>query len=490
MNDTLKQDPEKSAMLNAIVEWSNDAIISKNLDGIITSWNPAAEKMFGYTPEEAIGKPITLIIPQDLRSEEASIISTIKQGEGIEHYDTVRRRKDGTLIDISLTVSPIKNMFGEIVGASKIARDISTQKVADRNQAVLAAVVDSSDDAIITKNLDGIITSWNEGAHKIFGYKAEEIIGKSILTLIPHNRLHEETEIIRKIRKGERIAHFDTIRVRKDGIFIHISLTISPVKDKAGNIIGVSKIARDITERVNIQKQLEEQKAKLVELNRIKDEFIQVASHELKTPLTSIKAYLQLLESESESENTKHHLQKTLNLIKKLNNLVSDMLDVSRIQLGKLLLDSSTFHLEELLAESIDNLRYHTSHTILREGNAEGLYIKGDKGRLEQVIVNLVDNAIKYSPKADQVIIAVDKQKDDVIISVRDFGFGIDPKYQAQIFEQFFRIDHSFYLPGMGLGLYIAHDLVTRHNGKMWVKSEPGKGSTFYFSLPIEKIDR
>src|SRR6201997_3380812 len=222
---------QAASLLAAIMDSSDDVIISKNLDGIITSWNTTAQRVFGYSAKEAIGNHITLIIPRDRLAEEDSIISRIRRGQRIEHFDTVRQRKDGTLIDLSLTISPVRDSSGRIVGASKVAREITDRKRAERSTALLAAIVDSSEDAIISKTLDGIITSWNKTAERMFGYRPEEAIGKHITLIIPRDRWDEETNIIEHLRRGERVDHFQTVRRRKDGSLIDVSPTISPVKD-------------------------------------------------------------------------------------------------------------------------------------------------------------------------------------------------------------------------------------------------------------------
>ena len=235
--------------LARVVESSDDAIVSKDLNGIITSWNRAAERMFGYSAAEAIGKSIRMIIPADRQAEEDMVLRRIRADEGITHFDTLRQRKDGTLIPISLTVSPIHDDAGRVIGASKIARDITDRSQAAIANRRLAAVVESSDDAIVSKDLNGIITSWNRAAEQMFGYTASEAIGRSIRMIIPADRQGEEDSVLSRVRSGEAIRHFETLRQRKDGTLIPISLTVSPVHDETGRVIGASKIARDISER-------------------------------------------------------------------------------------------------------------------------------------------------------------------------------------------------------------------------------------------------
>ena len=242
-----KQNHDARGLLAAIVDSSEDAIISKTLNGIITSWNKSAEQLFGYTDKEAIGQSVTLIIPPNRQNEEVDIIQQLRRGKKIHHFETVRRRKDGTLIDVSLTISPVKNFRGEIVGASKTARDITKNKQEVETRNLLAAIVRSSDDAIISKTLDGIITSMNPSTEKLYGYTEKEVIGQSVTMFFPEYLKSEEEYLLGKILKGEHISHFETIRLHKDGTLINVSLTISPVMNSFGEIVGASTTARDIT---------------------------------------------------------------------------------------------------------------------------------------------------------------------------------------------------------------------------------------------------
>jgi PAS domain S-box-containing protein len=257
---------ELNSRLAAVIESADDAIVSKTLDGIVTSWNPGAEQMFGYRADEMVGRSIKTLIPPERLSEEAEILSRISQGERIEHYETERMRKDGSRLIVSLTLSPIRDTAGKIVGASKIAHDVTNRRRADEMQAYLAAIVESSDDAIISKTLEGVITTWNLGAERTFGYTAAEAIGKPVTILFPPERVPEERGILEQIRQGQRIRHFETERVRKGGTRIIVSLSISPIKDSLGTIIGASKIARDITEQRRQEEalRLSEQKLRAV----------------------------------------------------------------------------------------------------------------------------------------------------------------------------------------------------------------------------------
>ena len=235
-----------------VVESSDDAIISKDLNGIITSWNRAAERMFGYAASETIGQSIRIIIPADRQAEEDVVLGRIRAGQSVTHFETIRQRKDGVLIPISVTVSPIRDDAGRVIGASKIARDISDRMQAALANRRLASVVESSDDAIITKNLNSIVTSWNPAAERMFGYTADEAIGRSIRMLIPEELQDEEDVVLAKIRAGEKLDHFETIRQHKDGTRLTISLTVSPIRNERGEVVGASKVARDVTERARL----------------------------------------------------------------------------------------------------------------------------------------------------------------------------------------------------------------------------------------------
>ncbi len=260
MPDQTRQTTEAAAYLAAVIDSSYDGIITKNLSGIVQTWNKSAERIFGYSAEEAINQPILLIIPPHLHAEENSILTRLRNGETIDHYKTVRRRKDGRLIDVELTVSPVRSADGTIIGASKIVRDVTERKLVKRRmaelQSLLSLIVASSDDAILSKDLDGTITSWNRAAERMFGYTADEMIGSSILRIIPDERHAEEAAILSKLRRGERVEHYETLRRKKDGRLFDISITVSPLTDQDGNIIGASKIARDISEQKLAQQAL------------------------------------------------------------------------------------------------------------------------------------------------------------------------------------------------------------------------------------------
>lgn len=467
---------ERGAVLAAIVNSSDDAIISKDLDSIVTSWNLSAERIFGYTAEEMIGESILKLIPVDRVEEEPQILLRLGRRERIDHFQTKRITKYGVLIDVSLTISPVLNDSGNIIGVSKIARDITSVKISEERSAILSAIIASTDDAIISKDLNSIITSWNPSAAHIFGYTAEEMIGESILMLIPEDRKEEEALILGKLLSGDRVDHFETKRVTKSGKLIDVSLTISPVLDKAGHIIGLSKIARDIT-----YKKQEEQR---------KNDFIAIISHELKTPLTSMKSYVQLAlikardQADSFSEKV---LVRAEAQTQKMITMIHDFLNLSRLEEGKMSLSRSKFSLSEFMEDVISESLILAPAHILNFSNCGELELFADKDKLAQVMTNLLSNAVKYSALGSEINIFCVINQDTVELGVADQGVGISQEDQQYLFERFYRVKNEQlpHVSGFGIGLYLVAEILKLHGSKIHLKSEIGKGSVFSFTLAI-----
>lgn len=478
---------EKQAMLAAIVATSDDAIISKTLNGIITSWNPAAERLFGHSENEAIGKHISIIIPPDRLSEEDMIIGNISNGQKIDHFETIRMSKGGRLIPISVTVSPILSSSGAIIGASKVARDISDRRRASEKQGVLSAIIDTSDDTILSKTLKGIITSWNKSAERMFGYTEAEAIGQHISLIIPPDRLQEENYIIGEVTKGNKIDHFQTLRLAKNGDLVPISLSVSPVLDDTGKIIGASKVARDISGEQAAQQEMAKLYEQLKELNGKKDQFIGLASHELKTPLTSINGYLQIIGQRMTDEKNKMFLKKAQQQVTRLTSLVNDLLDISKIEAGKLSFAKQSFNIRKAVDDAIELIFFaNDNYEIILESSVSELSIIGDAHRIEQVMINLLTNAIRYSPGSKTIVVSLTHQGDKVAVAVKDFGIGIAGEKLKNVFSKFYRVDDaSPTVSGLGIGLYLCYEIISRHHGKIWAESEPGQGSTFHFELPV-----
>jgi len=371
---------------------------------------------------------------------------------------------------------PLKNEQGDVETGLIIAIDISERKQAEERSAKLASIVETSDDAIISKTLESVITSWNNAAERMFGYTAEEMVGESIYKLIPVDRHDEEPRILSRLSKGDRVEHFETKRLTKDGRLIDVSLTISPLKDPQGNIIGLSKIARDITER------------KLDEIR--KNDFIGMASHELKTPLTSLTAIMQVTSAKLKGNDDPFlagAMARANTQVKKMTSMINGFLNVSRLESGKLLIEKEPFDLNQLLQEIFEETQLIVNtHTVSLARSGE-IPVNADHDKISSVISNFVSNAVKYSPRGNLVEIGSRIEGNMAIVYVKDEGMGIKPQDLSQIFDRYYRVEsnHTRHISGFGIGLYLCAEIINRHDGKIWAESESGVGSTFYFSLPL-----
>ncbi len=482
-NSKIPLSQEALFRLESIVESSDDAIITKDLNGIINSWNAAATRMFGYSADEILGQPIFTIIPPELHQEEHDILKRLKTGERIEHYETVRLAKDGSKVQLSLTVSPIKDDRANIIGASMIGRNISERLQSDEARFRLAAIVESSDDAIVGKDLTGIITNWNDAASRLFGWKAEEIIGRSVLTLIPPELQSEEPEILRKLRSGERIEHYETVRVHKDGHRLEVSLTVSPIKDSRGRVIGGSKIARDITERKRLHNALIESE-KLAATGRMAASI----AHEINNPLEAMTnlAYLLATDKRLHDEARKY-----------ANTLLDEMVRASHITKQTLAFYRAATKPENVdICELLDSVIYLNRARIDRKGiQVQRDYTKtedvfGFTSELRQVFSNLLLNAIEAVPKSGEICLKVrDEPGSDggkVRVEITDNGRGISDSVIHKLFQPFFTTKTA---GGNGLGLWVSRGLVEKHGGTIEAKdlNEPGRtGAVFTVVLPTE----
>jgi PAS domain S-box-containing protein len=365
--------------------------------------------------------------------------------------------------------------------------------------AIFAAIVESSDDIIVSKTLDGIITSWNPAAERILGYKAEEAIGKHITLIVPDDRLEEENEVLAKLRRGEKVDHFETVRRGKDGTLLNLSITVSPVRDEQGKLIGASKIARDISER----KRLDEQREKLLALeklarteaesaSRLKDEFLAMVSHELRSPLNAISGWVTLLQSGSLSEErAAHGFSTILRSVRTQDQLIEDLLDISTIVSGRFRVNVRPFDLISTIEAAVAMFRPSAELKGLRLQtiyDSDGGAVAGDPDRLQQVFSNLLSNAMKFTAKGGRVQIRLERINSHVEISVSDTGEGIEPEFLPHVFELFRQGESGAtrQYKGLGLGLGIARSIVELHGGTITAHSEGrGKGAQFVVRLPL-----
>ena len=355
----------------------------------------------------------------------------------------------------------------------------------DDTRARLAAIVQSSDDAIISKDLTGVIRTWNRGAERIFGYTPEEVVGRSITIIIPTERLAEETEVLRQICSGHSVEHFETVRRAKDGRYVDISLTVSPIFGDHGGIIGASKIARDITEQKRLQREA-------AQASRLKDEFLATLSHELRTPLNAVLGYAMLLgEQGLEPEQHRKAARAIRRNAESLARLVDDLLDTSRIVSGKMHLQLSVCDIGALTREALEVVQPAIQAKALRLelSLGEPARVVGDCDRLRQVLWNLLTNAIKFTPRGGVIAITVDHVEGRVRVRVRDNGIGIAAPALPYIFQRFWQVESSATREqgGLGLGLALSRYLVELHGGTITVESAgSGLGAEFRVELPAQ----
>ncbi len=621
MSDDLKPHHPYGAasQLAAIVASCEDAIISKDLDGRVMTWNASAERIYGYRAAEAIGQPMTMLLPPDRPDEEADILSHIRRGMSFTHFETVRRRKDTQDINVSLTISPVRDETGAIIGASHIARDITARKraeeetraakeqlqvvtdnmaaavtrcsrdlryvwvsggyaswfgrpadhiightirevvgdlgfeeirpyieqvlsgkrveyttevhftgpgnrwiqavymptysrdhqvdgwiavvtdITDRRQlelanARLASIVASSEDAIISKDLTGTILTWNEGAERIYGYRPDEAIGEKMLLMFTPDRVQEEIEILSKIRSGESVSHFETKRIKKGGASIDVSLTISPIRDDGGKIIGVSHIARDITDRKHVEKQLR-QTQRLESLGVLAGGI----AHDFNNLLVGILGNISLAqEGLSTNHPSRLALQNALGASERASDLTRQLLAYA----GKGRFVIEPVNLSELIAEFGELVQTSIPKNVqLRLDLAAGLpLVEADTSQLQQLIMNLVINGAEAigEDRSGAVLVTTGVQDVDegylrtamigdidpgryVTLEVHDTGAGMDAATIARIFDPFFTTKFT----GRGLGLAAVQGIVRGHKGTLKVYSQLGQGSTFKVLLPV-----
>lgn len=369
-------------------------------------------------------------------------------------------------------------------------------------RAQLAAIVDSSDDVIVSKTLDGIIQSWNRAAEGLFGWTADEAVGKHITLIIPKNRWSEENDVLARLRRGERVDHFETVRQRKDGSLVDVSITVSPVRDGSGRIVGASKIARDITERRRIEEEREEllaraqrARADAERANRAKDDFLATLSHELRTPLNAILGWTHVL---STARRDPEMIDRAVDTItrnaKQQARLIEDLLDVSAILSGKLRLDIRPVDLEALLTAALDSVRPSAEAKGIQLGTRftpAAAPLRGDPERLQQVFWNLLSNAVKFTGTGGRVDVTLELAADRAVVRVSDTGIGIRPDVLPVIFERFRQADSSITRThgGLGLGLAIAKQLVEMHGGRVEAASPgEGRGTTVTVTLRSDAI--
>lgn len=481
---------EARARLAAIVDSSDDAIIGESLEGIILSWNAGAERLYGYRADEVIGRSMDLLVPPERRRAEAEVLERALRGESTPPFETERILENGERLPTSVSVSPIRDSSGAIIGLSRIARDISARVRGDEARARLAALVEGSTDAIVSKPVDGIITTWNPAAERMFGFTPEEAIGQPILLIIPPERRAEEAAVLAAIRRGEIVEHFETVRMHKSGAPVHVSLTVSPIRDAAGHIIGASKIARDIGDRLRFQAERERLLREAQASNRAKDQFLAMLGHELRNPLGALMAALQVIEERGPSDPSIARASEIgARQVRTLAKLVDDLLDIGRVVTGKIAIHLEPLDLAEVVRTHVAALRAAgrlDSHHLVLEASGEAM-ICADTARLEQIVANVVGNALRYTPPGGHIRVRVERTREEVTLTVEDDGVGIAPENLPHIFDLFvqseLRPERS--RGGLGVGLTLVRRLMELQDGRVEAFSEGvGKGSRFVLHFP------
>ncbi|MDE1154398.1 MAG: PAS domain S-box protein [Acidobacteriaceae bacterium] len=474
--------PDTHLHFAAFVNSSPDPIISKDLSGKIISWNRAATRVFGYRAEEILGQSILCLIPPHDHQEERTRLQKLRDDQTIDPYETTWMKKNGGSIPVSVTIYPVRNEAGNVIGASKTACDLSERRQADESRFRLAAIVESADDAIASKDLNGIVQSWNEGANRMFGYTAEEMIGQPMLKIIPEDLHYEEEEILRKLRLGERIDHYETTRQKKNGERIDVSVTISPIRDGRGRVIAVSMIARDISDRKRIERMLI-QSEKLAATGRM----AATIAHEINNPLESVmnliylsrqhstadaKVQEYLVTAEEELERVSHIARQTLGYYKDTGSPTS-------VHLHDLIQNVLTVYNSKILGSRIVvDTRFNDLQKIVVS-----------RGEMLQVLSNVISNAIDAMRQGGTLQISARKgtgsSGDGIQTVIRDTGAGIKPEHMDKIFEPFFTTKGEL---GTGIGLWVAKQLIERRGGQISVTSSTEKeygGTTITIFLPF-----
>lgn len=483
--------------LQTTVRSIGDGVIATGPEGEVVLLNSVAESLTGWKQDEAAGLPLERVF--SITNEDTGlpaenpVTKVLREGRvvGLANHTNLKS-KDGRLLPIDDSAAPIRDASGKIAGVVLVFRDVSDRRAAERKErqaaiesAGLAAIVESSDDAIISTDLNGVVTSWNPAAARIFGYSREEMLGQQLSMLAPPGRADEMPRMLEKIAQGERISHYETIRRTKAGKDIHISLTISPVRDGSGVVAGASKISRDITDRIEAEQERRRQTELIARSNADLQRFAYAASHDLREPLRTIVVYGQLLERNLRDRldpRSAEILAAIAGASKRMTRLIDALLEYSKaaeanrpgeeIETGNALAIALAN-----LKEAIESDQATITHDPLPR-------LLGAEVHFIQIFQNIIGNALKYRRDDPPVVhISARRQGDRWEFSIRDNGQGIPPEFHEQVFELFKRL-HGQDQSGSGIGLATCKKIVEHYGGRIWVDSEPGAGSTFFFTVP------
>jgi PAS domain S-box-containing protein len=492
-----KRAEETCTWLAAIVDNASDAIIGRRLDGMITSWNAGAERLFGYTAAEAVGQNVAMLVPPGHRSRFERDQAAIERGEAIPPYETENLAKGGRVITALLRLSPIKDHAGRIVGVSAILHDTSARRQAEAARAFLAAIVDNSNDAIIGCALDGTILSWNAAAERLYGYATSEVIGRDVTMIVPEQQ-HEIAAIRTLLATGQSIPRHETTRLTKNGQRILVSLAMSPIMDDAGHVMGVAAIAHDITERkraeeeiirlnAELEQRVAERTRQLETINKELEAFSYSVSHDLRAPLRGIDGFSQILlknHGDRLDHTGRDFLQRIRRATTRMGELIDDLLQLSRVSASSLRIE--TVDLSGLASLVIDDLREREPDRRVMTEVQPGIVIRADPRLLRIVVENLLGNAWKFTKNRADARIRVGKmpQEGEEAAFVKDNGAGFNMRYAHKLFGAFQRLHGAGEFEGTGIGLATVRRIINLHGGRVWANAAVNRGATFYFTLP------
>lgn len=518
--------------LAAIVESSDDAILGESLNGIITSWNAGATRIFGYEAEEAVGHPISLLAWPGEEEQMKLLLEKLRRGEYVDHFEVARKHKSGAKIIVSLSLSPIVDDKGTVIGIAKIARDITARKAAEQELAENDArlqmlteqgakahaealaerrfreLIENAPDAILQVDSKGSILIANRTSEYLFGYSREELMEGNVDMLVPEadrgNHAAHRSAFAAAGRSRPMGQGLELYARRKDGSQFPVEISLSPVRTENG--VNVTAVIRDVTERKLIEQrvrtlqesymtELETRQKEAERMSQLKSEFVASISHELRTPLHTIIGFTELLEEEAErsfQEKHRRFLRHIHRDSEQLLSLINDVLDLSRIEAGGLNLRTESLSLRTVVSETLTSIRpYAESRTVsVREGDSLDVRVVADPVRLRQILYNLLSNGAKFTEPGGEVRVDAAVDGGFVQITVADTGVGIAPEECKRIFDKFYQVGLTpmGIREGTGLGLAICKQLVEMQGGKIWAESEPGNGSRFHFTLPMNGV--
>ena len=484
---------EASVRLAAIVESSGDAILTKTLDGTIRTWNRGAERLFGYSPEEIIGRPITTLIPPERLHEEPEIIERLKRGQSYERLETVRLAKGGRRIIVSLSVSPLRDADGEIVGASKIVHDVTdivaAREALEREKELLVTTLSSIGDGVIVTDAEGRVTFLNPEAERLTGWTVGDARGLALPEVFrivgEKTRTTVKSPVEEVLRRNAVVGLANhTVLIARDGSERAIDDSAAPIR-VGGALSGVVLVFRDVTERRRAEAILREE-------DRRKDEFLAILSHELRNPIAPIGMAVDLMRKKGPTDPELRELRDIIERqTNQLARLLDDLLDVSRIVSGKIVLRPERVSLGLAVSSAVEAVRpalRTRGHQLAVDLPPDPVYVEGDLARLAQVFTNLLHNAVKYTDPGGKISISFEREGSDALVRVRDTGIGLTVDQMSRIFQMFAQGNRltDGIQQGLGVGLALSKKLVELHGGKIEVKSGGvGRGSEFLVRLPI-----